>query len=142
MPELDVQDLDTSLRFYVGVIGFAVIFERVRERFAYLGLGGAELMLQDASGPGRRFRTARLEHPFGRGINLQIAVPDVDETLEAVHAAGIEPVIELEERWYDVDVVTPSGRWSERGVMQAGNRQFVVSDPDGYLLRFYSSLDS
>ena len=142
VPELDVQDLDTSLGFYVGVLGFAVIFERARERFAYLGLGDAELMLQDASGPGRRFRTAPLQPPFGRGMNLQIAVPNVEETREAVRAAGIEPVIEIEERWYDVDVVAPSGRWSERGLMQAGNRQFVVADPDGYLLRFYTSLGS
>ena len=67
-------------------------------------------------------------------------MPNVDETLEAVHAAGIEPVTEMEERWYDV--VMPSGRWSERGVMHAGNRQFVVADPDGYLLRFYMSLGS
>lgn len=142
VPEFDVRDLDRSLRFYVGVIGFVVIFERAKERFVYLGLGAAELMLQDASGPGRRFRTAPLERPFGRGINLQIAVPDVDEILRAVHAAGVEPLIEIEERWYEVNVVTPSGRWSERGVMEVGNRQFVVADPDGYLLRFYTSLGS
>jgi len=142
VPEFDVRDLDTSLRFYVGVIGFALVFERPNERFAYLGLDGAELMLQDASGPGRRFRTAPLQHPFGRGINVQIAVPNVDETLEAVRAAGIEPVIDIEERWYEIDVVKPSGRWRERGAMRAGNRQFVVADPDGYLLRFYTSLVS
>ena len=142
VPEFDVRDLDRSLRFYVGVIGFVVIFERAKERFVYLGLGAAELMLQDASGPGRRFRTAPLERPFGRGINFQIAVPDVDEILRAVHAAGVEPLIEIEERWYEVNVVTPSGRWSERGVMEVGNRQFVVADPDGYLLRFYTSLGS
>jgi catechol 2,3-dioxygenase-like lactoylglutathione lyase family enzyme len=142
VPELDVHDLDTSLRFYVGVIGFVVIFERPKERFAYLGLHGAELMLQDASGPGRRFRTAALERPFGRGVNLQIAVPNVDETLEAVRAAGVEPVVDIEERWYDVDVLMPSGRWTERGAMRAGNRQFVVADPDGYLLRFFTSLGS
>jgi catechol 2,3-dioxygenase-like lactoylglutathione lyase family enzyme len=140
VPELDVDDLATSLRFYVGVIGFTVVFERARERFAYLALDGAELMLQAASGPGRRFRTAPLQHPYGRGINLQIAVPDVDETLGAVRAAGIEPVIDIEERWYDVDVVVPSGRWSQRGAMDAGNRQFVVADPDGYLLRCYTSV--
>ena len=69
-------------------------------------------------------------------------MPNVDETFGAVRAAGIDSLIEVEERWYEVNVVTPSGRWSERGVMDAGNRQFVVADPDGYLLRFYTSLGS
>jgi catechol 2,3-dioxygenase-like lactoylglutathione lyase family enzyme len=142
VPELDVSDLDESLRFYREVIGFTLVFERPRERFAYLALDGVELMLQDAAGPGRRFRTAPLEHPFGRGVNLQLAVADVDELYRAVLAAGIEPVVEIEERWYDVDVVAPSGRWTSTGPMQAGNRQFVVADPDGYLLRFFTTLGS
>ena len=142
VPELDVGDLDTSLRFYVGVLGFSVVFQRPRERFAYLARERAELMLQDASGPGRRFRTAPLDRPFGRGINLQIAVGNVDELHARVLAAGLEPVVPIEERWYDVDVVTPSGRWMVQGPTRAGNRQFVVADPDGYLLRCFSSLGS
>lgn len=140
VPELDVTDLDSSLAFYVGLIGFEVVFERRHERFAYLALGRAELMLQDADGPGRRFRTAPLTHPFGRGINLQIAVPDVDHIHRAVVDAGLTPVVALEERWYDVEVVTPAGKWNRVGPMQAGNRQFVVEDPDGYLLRLFTSL--
>ena len=73
-------------------------------------------------------------------MNLQILVTDVDKTYATVIAAGIDPLIELEERWYDVDIVTPSGRWASTGPMKAGNRQFVVCDPDGYLLRIYTSL--
>ncbi|HZX55313.1 MAG TPA: VOC family protein [Ilumatobacteraceae bacterium] len=140
VPELDVTELARSLAFYVGVVGFTLVFERPAERFAYLAINDAEVMLQQADGPGRRFRTAPLERPFGRGINLQILVPDVDATYAAVRAAGLEPVVPLEERWYDVDVVTPSGRWEQVGTMTAGNRQFVVADPDGYLLRFYTNL--
>ena len=140
VPELDVTELARSLAFYVGTVGFTLVFERPTERFAYLAMNGAELMLQEANGPGRRFRTAPLERPFGRGINLQILVTDVDATFAAVRAAGLDPVVPLEERWYDVDVVTPSGRWESAGRMRAGNRQFVVADPDGYLLRFYTSL--
>ena len=140
VPELDVTELPRSLAFYVGTVGFTLVFERPAERFAYLAMNGAEVMLQEANGPGRRFRTAPLERPFGRGINLQILVPDVDATYAAVRALGLEPVVPLEERWYDVDVVTPSGRWESAGSMKAGNRQFVVADPDGYLLRFYTSL--
>ncbi len=120
VPELDVDDLDVSLRFYVGLIGFTVVFERSRERFVYLGLDGAELMLQEAAGPGRRFRTAPLEHPFGRGINLQIAVRSLDEVHEAVVATGIEPIIEIEERWYDVDVVRPVGSMGKSGLDASG----------------------
>jgi len=140
VPELDVTDLGSSAGFYVGVLGFTVAFERPLERFAYLSLGPAELMLQEAAGPGRRFRTAPLEWPFGRGVNLQIAVPDVDVIYAAVRDAGLMPLVDMEERWYDVDVVASSGRWAPKGPTHIGNRQFVVPDPDGYLLRFYTNL--
>src|SRR5690242_5217279 len=94
VPELDVTDLEQSLLFYVDVAGFTLVFERSAERFAYLAISRAELMLQEAAGPGRRFRTAPLERPFGRGMNLQILVPDVEATYAAVLAAGIEPVVQ------------------------------------------------
>jgi len=74
IPELDVSDLDCSLAFYVGVIGFAVMLDRPEERFAFLALEGVHLMLEEAAGPGRRFRTAQLEHPYGRRVNFMIEV--------------------------------------------------------------------
>jgi catechol 2,3-dioxygenase-like lactoylglutathione lyase family enzyme len=128
VPELDVEDLDRSLWFYTEILGFRVRFDRPDERFAYLDLDGAELMLEEASGPGRRFRTAPLEHPYGRGVNLQIEVADVDALLHRLALAGIVPLMPREERWY------------ETGSVLSGNRQFVVSDPDGYLLRFFTDL--
>jgi catechol 2,3-dioxygenase-like lactoylglutathione lyase family enzyme len=128
VPELDVSDLDASLAFYVGVLGFSVRYERPEERFAYLKRDGAELMLEEADGPGRRFRTAPLEAPFGRGMNLQIQVTEVAKLLAAVRVAGAEVVVDLEERWY------------RRKDQELGNRQFVVADPDGYLLRFFEDL--
>ncbi len=128
VPELDVSELAASLAFYVGVLGFRVLYERPEERFAYLGREGAELMLEEAAGPGRRFRTAPLERPFGRGVNLQIEVGDAAALHVKVLAGGFAPLIPLEERWY------------RRGAGQTGNRQFVVADPDGYLLRFFQDL--
>lgn len=130
VPELDVADLARSLVFYTEVCGFVIVFQRPEERFAYLELVGAELMLQEANGPGRRFRTAPLEQPFGRGVNLQIEVADVDQVHERAVAAGYAPLIPMEERWYRQNHAT------------AGNRQFVLEDPDGYLLRFFQSLGS
>ena len=142
VPELDVTDLDVAVGFCVDGLGFRVVFRRPDERFAYLAHddAGAEVMLQDAAGPGRRFRTAPLEPPFGRGVNLQLAVADVDAVHERVRRAGHRVVVPLEERWYRVDVERPAGRFHQAGPMEVGNRQFVVADPDGYLWRPYTDL--
>src|SRR5262245_9661555 len=113
VPELEVTDLDASLAFYVGTCGFAIRYRRPEEAFAYLALGGAELMLEAADGPGRRLSDATLERPFGRGVNLQIEVDAVDPLLDRVLAAGTPLVLGLEERWY-------------RGAgVELGSRQFV-----------------
>jgi hypothetical protein len=85
-------------------------------------------MLEEAGGPGRRFHTAPLEFPFGRGINLQLEVPDVDALYARVQQSDLVVHIPLEERWY------------RQNQMETGNRQFVAADPDGYLLRFFSNL--
>lgn len=140
VPELDVLDLATSLRFYVGVLEFRVLFERPRERFAYLERAGAEVMIQEAAGPGRRFRTAPLDAPYGRGVNFQLSVTEVDAMMARAIAEGAEIVVPMEERWYQVDVVQSGGRWQKVGPTEAGNRQFVVADPDGYLWRPFRDL--
>ena len=128
VPELDVTDLEASLTFYVNVLGFRIRYARLQERFVYLERDGAELMLEAAAGPGRRFRTASLEAPFGRGVNLQIRVGDARALLGAARAAGATIILDLEDRWY------------RTRADEAGNRQFVVADPDGYLLRFFEDL--
>jgi catechol 2,3-dioxygenase-like lactoylglutathione lyase family enzyme len=118
VPELEVSDLAASLAFYLGVCGFAVAYERPEDRFACLQRGGAELMLEQAGPVSAR----------GLGMNLQIEVSDVDGLHDRVVRAGSKVVRELEERWY------------RRGAAELGNRQFVVADPDGYLLRFFQDL--
>ena len=128
VPELDVSDLDASLAFYESICGFGVRYARLAERLAYLEREAAGLMLQEADGPGRRFRTAALEHPFGRGVNLQVEIDDVDVVYERCERHGSDIVVPMEERSYATD----------RG--EEGSRQFVVGDPDGYLLRFVASL--
>lgn len=128
IPELDVADLAASLQIYQHVFGFELLFERTDEAFAYVVLGGAHLMLQQAHGPGRRFRTAPLQRPFGRGVNLQIRVPNIDDIRLQVRKHNLEVILDVDERWY------------RQGAIESGNRQFVVSDADGYLFRFYEDL--
>lgn len=126
VPELYVRDLDTSLAFYAR-FGFTVRYGRPDERFAYLERSGAELMLEEPRG--RTWLAGPLERPFGRGMNLQIAVEDAD-TLHATAArAGVFVHQPLETRDYAraTDIIRV--------------RQFVIGDPDGYLLRFTQLLE-
>ena len=124
VPELQVSDLAVSLEFYTRVLGFSVKWSRPEERFAFLEHQEASIMLEQAGGPGRRITTGPLEQPFGRGVNFQIVTSNVDSLAERIEAAGYRLLIPLEERWY------------RKGSGRVGQRQFVVADPDGYLLRF------
>ncbi len=128
VPELDVTDLEASLKVYTEVFTFKILYSRPEERFAYLALGNAHLMLEELTGPGRSFHSAAMEFPFGRGMNLQIEVPDVRALYANAQASDLSIPIPLEERWY------------RQGEQEAGNLQFVVADPDGYLLRFFDNL--
>ena len=126
-PELDVSDLQRSLQFYVEVLGFEVSYERPEEKFAYLTLNGAGFMLEQI-GAGRSFHTAPLEPPYGRGVNFQIRVEDLAALHLRLQTFGVQLRIPIEERWY------------RHGENETGNRQLVVADPDGYLLRFFEDM--
>ncbi|MDQ0422932.1 catechol 2,3-dioxygenase-like lactoylglutathione lyase family enzyme [Peteryoungia aggregata LMG 23059] len=129
VPELAVSDWRTSRTFYRDVIGFQVAYERPEEGFSFLTLGDAQLMI-DQIGIGRTFgiKDAPLERPFGRGLNLQILVPAVSIIVDRLAAAGVTLYLPLEEKWY------------RRDDYEVGNQQFVVADPDGYLLRLFEDL--
>ena len=127
VPELLVDDLARSLDFWCGPCGFAVRYSRPEEGFAYLVRGSSHVML-DQVGVGRDWITAPLERPLGRGLNLQIRVADAEPVAAAVQGWGAPLFSPLETRWY------------RAGGEEAGVRQFLVADPDGYLLRFQSSL--
>ena len=128
VPELVCADFARSLAFYTELLGFAVRYARPEERFAYLEREGAELMIEQAVG--RAFLAAPLEYPYGRGVNVQIEVAAVAALYARVGAAGCPIYLPLEERWY------------RRDRDEVGNRQFIVLDPDGYLLRFFEDLGS
>ena len=122
VPELTVADIERSLRFYAAA-GFSVRFRRADPAFAYLELGHAQLMLEQEHAEG--WMVAPLERPLGRGINFQIEVPDAEAVLAALQALGVQPFRGISDTWYPVSVS-----------QQEGQREFLVQDPDGYLLRF------
>ena len=128
VPELICSDIEKSLAFYLDALGFRVLYARLEDRFAYLHRDGAELMLEQPYRQDRLWPRAPWEQPFGRGINLQVRVDDVDALHATVAGAGIAPFLPIEERWYRRDDV------------EIGVRQFAVQDPDGYLIRLQQVL--
>ena len=133
-PELKVRDLTKSLDFYVRLLGFSVQFERLDEGLAAIALGGASLMLEqigtfDAVSDlefveQRKWITGKLENPFGRGLNIQIHMKDLDAVYDRLLKSNYPIKLPIEERWYRVNDE------------MIGVRQFMVMDPDGFLLRF------
>jgi catechol 2,3-dioxygenase-like lactoylglutathione lyase family enzyme len=128
VPELYCSDIERSLRFYLDMLGFRIAYQRAEERFAYLVREGAELMIEQPTG--RAWLTGELTQPYGRGVNFQILASDVDELHARCQAQRCRIFLPLEEKWY------------RREDMLLGCRQFIVQDPDGYLLRFLQPLGS
>jgi predicted lactoylglutathione lyase len=67
VPEMTVADLTTSLKFY-GAVGFSLRFRRSNPEFAYLELGGAQIMLEEEHS--ERWNITPLDRPRGWGINF------------------------------------------------------------------------
>ena len=128
VPELSISDFVRSIEFYTKILGFRIEYQRVDEGFAYLSLGEAQIMI-DQIGKTRTWKTGEFEYPFGRGVNFQIkVVEEIDSLLTRLSQNGIELFMEPEEKWY------------RKEDHEVGNRQFLVQDPDGYLLRFFEDL--
>ena len=127
VPELSVVNLAHSVDFYTRILGFTIAYQRIEEGFAYLIRGEVHLML-DAIDIGRTWKTAELTYPFGRGVNLQIEVESLAPLLLQLQSAHTLLFLEVEERWYRKDA------------REVGQKQIVVQDPDGYLLRFFEPL--
>ena len=131
VPELSITSLPASLAFWCYVLGFRVLYDRPEQGFAAIERDGVEFMLEEyETGPSERcWDTGPREKPYGRGINFEITIKDVRALLAAVERAAWPLFFGPEERWYRI------GAGEETGVYQ-----FLVQDPDGYLLRFSQSL--
>lgn len=126
VPELSVTDLARSLAFYTSLLGFSVRYRRDDPPFAYLEQQQVQLMLEQVHPAG--WQVGTLEPPFGRGINLQMELTDIQPLLDRLPRADIVLFRQPTEAWYPV------------GNMLAGQREFLLQDPDGYLLRFVQYL--
>ena len=47
IPELSVSNIERSKLFYTEVLGFRIEYERVEDKFAFLSLGEAQIMIEE-----------------------------------------------------------------------------------------------
>ena len=121
IPELSVHDFSKSIVFYTKILGFKVEYSRPENMFAMLSLNDAQMMIQQVND---NWNTAELIYPYGRGVNFQIEVNDVEEIVSRLAENNYPLFRSVQTNWYKVDNV------------KYGNKEFLVQDPDGYLLRF------
>jgi catechol 2,3-dioxygenase-like lactoylglutathione lyase family enzyme len=118
--ELIVSNYERTLAFWTGPMGFRICYTRPVMKFAYLEHpDGAQMMFYERDGD---WETGPFEPPLGRGAILQIGVSNIDVAYAAIVAANIPLYVDLRERWR---------HWGDREGCQ---REFLVQDPDGYLL--------
>lgn len=127
IPELSVSNLNESLKFYVNSIGFKIEYQRPENKFVFISYQGTQFMLQELE-ENEKWSIGELKHPYGNGVNFQIEVSNVEKIHDALKTSRYKIAFDIEENWYRQDNKL------------LGNKEFLIQDPDGYLLRFSEDL--
>lgn len=120
IPELSVSNIDISKKFYLD-LGFKIRYERKENKFCFLQLEENQIMIEENND---NWNTGKMEHPYGRGINLSMAVSNIEKMYEILKEKNIKFFLDLEIHEYRIDDKI------------SYDKEFLIQDPDGYLLRF------
>ena len=121
IPELSVSNLEKSIKFYLD-LGFEIKYERKEDKFCFIEYEGNQLMLEQLNDHWNI--GAPIEYPYGRGINISMEVNDIELIRNKVLSCGYKIFIDIINSEYKVNNKIYN------------DREFLVQDPDGYLLRF------
>lgn len=120
IPELSVSDINKSKDFYLK-IGFKIMYEREEDKFSFLSLEGNQIMIQENN---NNWDTGKMEYPYGRGINISMTIKDVEKMYSKLKEEGFKFFLDLEVHEYRINNIV------------SYDKEFLIQDPDGYLLRF------
>mgnify|MGYP004697791597 CR=1 FL=1 len=120
IPELSVSNIENSKKFYEN-LEFKTIYERIEDKFCFMQLEDNQIMIEEQN---NNWNVGKLEYPYGNGINISMSINDVEKLYGDLKAKKIKLFMDLKVNEYRVDDV----------VFQ--DKEFLVQDPDGYLLRF------
>ena len=121
IPELTVSNIKRSLDFYQNVLFFEVVYSREKDGFYFLEYQKSQIMIEHQN---YNWITGELTYPFGRGINFQIKTNEIDHLIDR---------IKLNSKVFFRSPFSSEYKttWGIEKV-----REFLIQDPDGYLLRF------
>ena len=120
IPELSVTDIKRSKEFYIK-LGFKILYERKEDKFAFLEFEGNQIMIEQIND---NWNTGKLEYPFGRGIIISMSVDNIRNYYNKLIDNNIKMYKDLMVNKYRVD------NYEYKDI------EFLIQDPDGYLLRF------
>ena len=121
IPELSVFDIEQTKRFY-NDLGFKTEYERPEEKFVFMSFQDSQFMFEQIHDNG--WNIGELIYPLGRGINFSIAVDDIEGLYKLVKTLNLEIYRELNRSIYKVNGTEET------------QTEFLIQDPNGYLLRF------
>lgn len=122
IPGLSVSNIENSKQFYLS-LGFSILYERVEDKFCFLELDGCQLMIEEIND---NWNTGKLEYPYGRGMNISMEVKDIDSIYYKVKEKAYPIFRDMQVDKYQVDDKVYF------------DKEFLIQDLDGYLLRFVS----
>ena len=121
IPELSVFDIFQTKNLYEE-LGFKIEYERQEEKFVFMSFQDSQFMFEQIHDEG--WNTGELIYPLGRGINFSIAVDDIENLYTLVKSKKLEIYKKLTKSVYLVN-----------GIEEI-QMEFLIQDPNGYLLRF------
>lgn len=121
IPELSVFDIEQTKRFY-NDLGFKIEYERPEDKFVFMSFQDSQFMFEQIHDNG--WNIGELIYPLGRGINFSIAVDDIERLYKLVKTLNLEIYRELNRSIYQVNGTEET------------QTEFLIQDPNGYLLRF------
>ena len=122
IPELTVFNIEETKDFYLNILGFKLEYERIEDNFIFVSFENIQFMFEQIHDDG--WNIGELEYPLGRGINFSIEVKDIDTLYEKMISHNITPFRKIMISNYRV------------GDKICQQKEFLIQDPNGYLLRF------
>ena len=120
IPELSVSNIEVSKKFYEN-LGFKIVYERPEKKFCFIQLENNQIMIEENND---NWNVGKLEYPYGNGINISMSVNNVEQLYKCLKNKEIQFFLDLKVNEYRVN----------DKIFQ--DKEFLLQDPDGYLLRF------